>query len=143
MAYTFFPPDDLKPYLAKNSYESTQQNAIIVPSKPKEKPTDTRLYHGVLITREGLTGYLETVFTQYGIADQIPIAEAVIFCESGWHWNAYNSKSKGIAQFTPNTWKDYCVGDYDAMNPQQQIRCMARMWKLGLQSRWDCYTGKR
>ncbi len=93
-------------------------------------------------SREVLTRYLQSAFTKYGIENEIPTAEAVILCESGWQINPrHNNISWGIAQFTPSTWHDYGYGDI--MNPLSQLDVMSKMWSKGLQDRWDCFTGKR
>lgn len=96
-----------------------------------------RLYRGVMITKEGLMEALETDFAKYGIENQVGKAEKVIQCESGFLWYAQNPISKGVAQFTPATWKDFGYGDI--MNPYSQLEIMAKMWSKGLQKRWDCY----
>ena len=122
--------------------EPTLQPVITVESKPKEIKTGKNYYQGVLITRAGLISYLETVFTQEGIEDQIPRAIEVIQCESGFQVDPkHNGISWGVAQFTPPTWEDF--GEGDIMNPHAQLRVMARMWRKGLQNRWDCYSGRR
>lgn len=120
----------------EDSYNVQQQTVNITEDKTKEKPTAS-LYQGIKISREGLKSYLSVIFTKYGIEDQIPIAEAVIACESSWNINANNGISFGLLQFTPATWKDFGYGDI--MNPQSQIITMAKMWKRGLQGRWDCW----
>ena len=88
-------------------------------------------------SREALKRYLSETFAIYGIADQIPMAEATILCESGWNWKADNGISYGIAQFTPATWYDF--GHGDIFDPYVQIQTMAKMWSRGLQKRWDCW----
>lgn len=113
------------------------KNIETVENKAKESNTGTRLYRGVLITREGLKSYLEEVFIKEGLEDQIEIAEKTITCESNFLWYADNGISFGVAQFTPDTWKDF--GEGDIFNPHIQLRTMAKMFKMGLQNRWDCY----
>lgn len=133
----FFPLPDT---VIKENYIN-QQQVNSAEDKTKEKlPTSHN--QGREIDREELKSYFRQVFTYNGLEDQIPIAEAVIACESSWNWKADNGISYGIAQFTPATWEDFGFGDI--MNPYSQIQVMARMWKNPvLRLRWDCFSGKR
>jgi len=138
LAYTYFPPVYLKPYIPALE-ENTITYSQPVTETPKENPPASH-YQGVYISREGLTGFLSYEFAKYGIEDQYEKAVAVLNCESSWLIDVYskNQLSYGIAQFTPATWKDFGIGDYK--NPYDQIKTLSKMWSLGLQSRWDCYT---
>lgn len=88
-------------------------------------------------TTAELKAYLLKVSVLYG-QDYQKMA-ATIRCESSWKTNTYSTShiSYGISQFTPATWKDYGIGDYK--NPFDQLLTMAKMWRLGLAKRWDCY----
>ncbi len=116
----------------------------ITKSKTKELVSGTRLYHGILVPREALKSYLEAIFTKEGMSDQIEVAEKTLTCESNFVWYASNSISKGVAQFTRATYKQFCSGNYDDMNPQDQLNCFTKMWKNPkLREKWDCFTGNR
>ncbi len=117
--------------------ESTQQYSVSVSVSEKPLPAHTSVYKGILITKNDLREILEEQFTTYGIKDQIPMAEAVVVCESHWNIYANNGVSFGITQFTPATWKDF--GSGDIYNPLFQFQTMAKMFKMGLQKRWDCF----
>lgn len=137
--FVFWPPIWLQP--AQSDGEKVQKSVIVSTS---EKPlTDTNHYQDILVTKDDIKEMIRIQFTLYGLVDQIPIAEAVIACESGFRVDPlpHNGISWGIAQFTPDTWKDFGTGDI--MNPYWQIKTMAKMWKMGLQNRWDCFSGKR
>lgn len=62
-----------------------------------------------------------------------------IQAESNFIYFAYNpgGNSKGVAQFIPSTFKQYCRGDYNST--KDQLICMASMFKLGLQYHWDAW----
>lgn len=96
-----------------------------------------RLFQGVYISPENLKEVLKLDFAEYGIEDQLGMAEDVINCESDWNIFANNGISYGLLQFTPATWKDF--GHGDIMNPYNQIKVTASMWSHGFQRRWDCY----
>ena len=103
-----------------------------------DKPLDSGFRPYRLPLKEGLKEQLEIHFAEYGLKSEVKKAIAVIDCESSWNWNPKpNGISWGIAQFTPPTWKDF--GQGDIMNPYVQLETMAKMWKMGLQERWDCY----
>lgn len=124
-------------YPASSKSSITLKNIEVVSTSVKPPTPETRLYQDVKVSKEELKGMLWTAFNKYGISDQIPIAEKVIFCESGWNINANNGISYGIAQFTKATWKDFGYGDI--FNPQSQFMTMGKMWKAGLQGRWNCF----
>ncbi len=142
-AYIYYPPYWLAPYLpipteaAQNNYQTTQQEVKLPINKTKETLLASNYYQGIRINREDLISYLEVAFTKYGIADQIPIAKEVISCESGFRINADNGISYGILQFTKPTWQDF--GHGDIFNPFVQIDTTAKMVKMGLWNRWDCW----
>lgn len=113
---------------------TTSDYQVNIPKKipPHSSPTPPDY------SRAGLTRYLQDSFAKYGIESQVGMAENVISCESGFQVNPkHNNISWGITQMTPATWKDFGYGNI--MNPYSQISVMAKMWKMGLQSRWDCY----
>jgi hypothetical protein len=60
--------------------------------------------------------------------------------ESNFRYNAKNPTSSafGVCQFMPDTWKQYCDGDY--ASPRDQLVCAAKMWQNGLQRHWEYYT---
>lgn len=125
---------------ASDKYQVNVQNVAIIENKKKDiKPTDDRLYQGIFESREDLTSYLATIFTEYGITDKLEKANYTITHESSWIWYADNGISKGIASFIPSTWKSYCSGDYNDMNPHEQLRCFSKMWSMGLEYHWDAY----
>lgn len=115
----------------------TAPKIVTIDEDKSQTINDKDHYAGILITREGLKSYLSEVFTYNGIEDYIPLAEKIILCESGWNIQASNGISFGILQFTPPTWADF--GEGDIWNPHTQIRTMAKMIRLGLIGRWDCY----
>lgn len=118
--------------MAANDYELTRQDTLVSPVPDKPLPDSPS------ITRERLTEELKYDLGTYGIRNEFPLAEKVIFCESGWNPNAKNRISTGIAQFTKPTWRDFGMGDIG--NPYDQLLTFAKMWgEYHLQSRWDCY----
>ena len=125
------------PYADKSeNYQALKiSNHIVIADKLLN--LETRPYKEILITKENLKDALEYDFAQYGISNEVQEAERVISCESSWNINASNKISYGIAQFTPATWKDFGYGDI--LNPLSQLDVMAKMWKDGLQGRWDCF----
>jgi hypothetical protein len=136
-----FPPYWLRPIIARNSYAIAPTIINTVSSKTKETVAPTRVREGGKVSREELTGYLETSFEKYGLESQIPMAIKTIDCESGFQVDPkHNGISWGVAQFTPDTWKDYGYGNI--LNPEYQLETMARMWSQGLQKRWDCWRMK-
>lgn len=121
-------------HYSKPTQQNVNQTTIV---KKKTLPASGE-YLGVRITAQDERDYLELEFTNMGLVDQIPMAEAVVACESGYNIYANNGISYGIAQFTPVTWKDF--GHGDIFNPLTQLETMARMWKNPLlRLRWDCY----
>lgn len=89
-----------------------------------------------------LKEFLKGVAIKYG--QDYSVMDAVVNCESGWRVDPpHNGVSLGIAQFTSDTWTDYGIGKYESINPYDQLKVMGYMWSIGLQDRWDCYTGKR
>lgn len=98
---------------------------------------------GVKLTKNDIKEMVKNQFTLYGIEDQIPRALEVLQCEGGFNVDPlpHNGISWGVAQFTPPTWEDF--GHGDIMNPYWQIKTMAKMWAMGLQNRWDCFSGRR
>ncbi len=126
------------PFAAKSENYPTQQNISLVLASKKPPASEIRLYRGIALTEKDLKGMLKEEFDTYRISDQLPLAQKVIFCESGFQVDPkHNGISWGIAQFTKATWIDFGYGDI--MNPQSQFAVMAKMWKRGLQGRWDCY----
>lgn len=128
-----------------NENITAQKNVIVTENKVKESVRlSSNYYQGILLTREGLTGYLTEAFTQEGIVDQIPMAQAVVLCESGFQIDPpHNNNCRGLVQFKPSTWeyvtnKGWCSGEL--MNPQRQLECMATLWKMGYKNWWECYT---
>lgn len=103
----------------------------------KSLKSETRQYQGIDITKEDLNRMLEIQFNTYGLGSELPIARAIISCESNWNINADNGISFGILQFTKPTWKDFGTGNI--FNPYWQIQTFAKMYKNGLRDRWDCY----
>ena len=123
-------------YSTAKAPKTSDYEAVVEIPKPEPVPIKKDY------SQADLKAYLSVKFAEYGIESQTERAIAVVFCESGWNWNPKpNYISWGIAQFTPDTWHDYGYGDI--MNPYAQLETMARMWSNGLQSRWDCFTGKR
>lgn len=110
---------------------------LAVPSKTAERPSK------YVYSTEFLKDYASEMAIQYGLTPlQFTHMLSTIKCESDWQiYPKPNHISWGIAQFTPPTWKDF--GHGDIMDPLVQLEIMAKMWKAGLQNRWDCYTGKR
>jgi hypothetical protein len=145
--YIYLPPLWLKPYVpvmieaAENKYLVTQQEISIKPSKkPEIKPTASH-YQGILFTEKDEKDYLRSIFIYNGLEDKITQAEITINGESGWRWNARNSISAGLWAFTKDTWDENCadIGVYKDLNPFEQTRCAARLWKRGEMYRWDVY----
>lgn len=125
-------------------HESTivQQKVTTTENKKQESINRIRLYRGVYVNREGLKSLLEVVFTRYGMKEKIPEAEYTIEHESSWIWNNGNGISIGLAAFTRATWKENCVGEYEDMNPLDQLSCFTKLWAKGEQWRWDTWCGK-
>lgn len=111
----------------------------VISSKTPEPVVSTRPYQDIIVTREELKSYLEASFTSEGMSDEIDMAEKTIACESNFVWYASNSISKGVAQFTEPTYKQFCAGNYDDMNPQQQLNCFTKLWKMNMKYKWDCF----
>lgn len=80
---------------------------------------------------------LASISEKYGL--NLDELLSVIECESGFRTDEYSPGmiSYGVAQFTKDTFKENCAGDYK--NPFAQISCMGLMWSKGMQGRWDCY----
>lgn len=90
----------------------------------------------ILPSENEIKRYLREQSALYGL--DYDKMSAVISCESGWRIDPpHNNISWGIAQFTPETWKDF--GGGDIMDPYAQIRVMSIMWSKHLEGRWDCY----
>lgn len=64
---------------------------------------------------------------------------AVITCESSWQTDVFSkgNVSYGIAQYTVDTFKENCNGDYK--DPLAQLDCMAKMFSEKMEGRWDCW----
>lgn len=142
-ALTFTNSSDYH-YTAKNKKEPVQQDITISPDTTKEKPPASNYYQGILLTREGLKGYLKEIFIYNGLEDQIEQGLYTIENESSWIWDNSNGISAGLAAFTRETWSDICkgYGNYDDLNPHSQIRCLAAAWARGEQGRWDAWCLK-
>ncbi len=125
--------------LSQTVASGSNHNALkgITVSTSEKLPKAPRPYQGVKVSKQDIQEMVSEQFTLYGIASQIPTALKVVQCESGFNINADNGISYGVAQFTPATWKDF--GHGNIFNPLYQIETMAKMWKIGLQKRWDCY----
>lgn len=126
------------PFTAKIEDQPIQQEAVQTTQPDNQLTSDTNLYEGIQITREGLIEALEVDLGTDGISDKLDMVEKIIQCESGWQINVY-SKGKvsyGISQYTVPTFKQFCSGDYK--NPYDQIKCMSKMISAGLKDRWDC-----
>lgn len=137
LVWQFFPV----PFEATNKDYQTQQKSVSVPASEKPPITDTRHFQGILVTQADIKEMITVQFTKYGIENEIPTALKVLDCESGYQVNASNGISFGIFQFTKSTWHDF--GHGDIYNPMVQVEVATKMWKNGLQSRWDYFTGKR
>ena len=88
-------------------------------------------------TPQELKDYLAQLVSKYG--GNYALISDVINCESSWRTNVYSREriSYGVAQFTPPTFKENCVGDYE--NPYDQLNCMVNMFNKGMEKRWDCF----
>lgn len=133
----------MKDYVAINESKTTQQYVEVEINKTKEPEISTSPKKE-LYTREALRGYLKATFTKYGLEGQIPIAEAVIACESGFRVDPpHNNSCRGIAQFKKSTWDWFNKvrgTKTEFMNPHAQIEMMAWAWKQGYQNQWECYV---
>ncbi len=122
--------------------EPTQKiETTIISKTPAPKPTP-RLYQGILVTENDEKDYLELLFQKYGLQDRLPEAIYTIQNESSWLWYADNGVSRGLGAFTKDTWVENCSGSYEAMNPQDQLNCFAKLWAKGEWGRWDSWCLK-
>lgn len=134
-----FPPQILRPYLAKNSYvQAPTIDASVSKTLKVSSPSTTSHPATLKSTENDLKGFLLETSVKYGL--DYDKMNAVINCESTWRIDPpHNGVSLGIAQFTAATWVDYGVGKYEDIDPYSQIAVMGKMWSKGLESRWDCY----
>ena len=66
-----------------------------------------------------------------------------IECESGFRPDpSGNLLSRGVAQFTLDTWLGNCSKTDERLNPYKSLVCMAELWENGQQYKWDCYCFK-
>jgi hypothetical protein len=134
-----FPPFALLTTPALNNVANapTTDNKILETTK-EEEITETRLIVETPLTREELKKVLQDFAIEYGL--NFEKMEATISCESGFQIDPPgNLVSRGVAQFTLDTWLAYCSDTDERLNPQKSFECMGAMWKKGLAYKWDCY----
>lgn len=51
----------------------------------------------------------------------------------------HNNDSRGIAQYTLDTWLGNCSKTDERLDAVKSLNCMAIMWSKGQQYRWDAY----
>lgn len=121
-----------------------QQSGTIVSEIEKPK-AETRPFQEVYVSPKELKDFLKDESAEYGI-DYQEIYNTINGVgdfpgESQFDENAYSPNkyggSYGLAQYLRSTFNAYCKGDY--INPFHQLRCMAQMFKMGMQSQWDAW----
>lgn len=122
----------------KNNIANSPTNNSNLSATPKEIGKGNTFYQDSPFLREGLRGFAQRVAIQYGL--DYDKFNYTIQNESGYNPDPPgNFLSRGVSQFTLPTWIQYCGKKDERLNPYKSIDCMGRMWKYGLQWRWDAY----
>lgn len=93
----------------------------------------------VTASQSDLKRFLKEVSLKYDV-DYIQL-EQTIQGESSFNPKAIgdDGRSLGISQYTLPTWKDFCGGIDERLDPYKSMDCMAKMFSLGKQSRWTVW----
>lgn len=121
----------------RGNTNSLQNNSEISRTDKTTDTKDTRLYQDITAPQNDLKGFALEVAIEYGLDWEK--FNYTIQNESSYNPLSDNGISVGVAQFTLPTWFDYCGKIDDRTNPIKSIKCMGKMWSLGLQFKWDAY----
>ena len=117
---------------------STTYHYKLAQSKTSTTVTRPRSY---IYSVDYLKRFAGEVAIKYGLnGTEYKQMMAVLSCESSWDSSVWSKgkMSYGIAQFTKDTFKENCTGDY--YNPLDQLECVGKMWSEKMYHRWDCFN---
>lgn len=127
-------------FIATNENELTQKdNASDLEIKQASKPTEPVSRRKTYAVDE-LKAFLKELSVTYGL-DHAKIYYTV---DNESSFNPYAVEptkrlSIGISQYTIGTWLEFCSTKDDRTDPYKSLECMAKMWSMGLEYRWDAY----